>query len=167
MDRLNQIADRLQAKKTLSNGKEVTIKRLPAMKGIKMANKLLKVVLPALGGTLDGVNASDDVLNGTPRNFTHLAITICQQLDDLNVEEVILTLTEDMYIDGNPVEFDSYFASNYGELVEILEFALKENFSSFFMAKGISHRLISTLQGMMSQDTTLTQSSEQSTQDAQ
>lgn len=148
MDNLNAVINKFQSKKILSNGKEVTIRKLPAMEGIKIGNRLIKVILPAIGGTFDGLR-HDDILHGSPKSFSHLALIICDQIDKIGIEDLILKLTEGMFIDGNPVEFNQYFSANYGELVEILEFALRENFGSFFTQNGIIPRLMESLMGMM------------------
>lgn len=124
---------------TLSNGKKVRIKILPAMsEGIPIARRLFSIIAPAVGGTFDGIKEEDSY--GTPRTFTELALTLCQQLDKSEVVQIIVTLLNNLEVDGKVVDLDEYFAANYGEMIEILEFSLKENFSTFFTGNGMSQR---------------------------
>ena len=58
-------------------------------------------------------------------------------------------MLDELQIDGNEVDIEEYFAANYGELIEILEFSLKENFSSFFMGKGIKARFLQAIESLM------------------
>lgn len=121
---------------TAINNKQFRIKKLPALKGLQISTRLAKIILPLAGGTFDGLKA--DTTFQTPRNFTHLALTLCDQIDNINLEDLSLQLLNDLYVDGNPVDFDEYFSANYGEFVEVLAFALQENFSSFFTQSGIT-----------------------------
>lgn len=133
---------------TLENGKKVQIKVLKTTAGIAVAKKLLNLVAPALGGAADGMR-HDDFVHGAPKSFTHLALTLCDQIDKVQIENILLVLLEDLTVDGKDVDFDEYFAANYGELVEILEFSLRENFSTFFTGKGMKARLVNTVKNLI------------------
>lgn len=149
---LKQIADKNRREKKLESGKTVSIKLLRTTIGIAVAKKLLNLVAPAVGGAADGMR-HDDFVHGAPKSFTHLALTLCDQLDKVQIESIITVLLEDMYIDGNEINYDEYFMANYGELIEILEFALRENFNTFFTGKGIKARFLKTIQGMLINET--------------
>lgn len=146
---LQEISGKFLRTKTLENKKKAQIKILNTFAGIAVARKLLKVIAPALGGAADGLR-HDDVIHGAPKSFTTLALTLCDQIDKAQVEDLIVVLLEDLSIDGKDVDVDEYFAANYGELIEILEFALRENFSTFFTGKGIKARFLKVVQTMMS-----------------
>lgn len=133
-------------KKTI-NGRKYQIQLLPALKAVGMAKTLSKVVLPALGGTIDGMR--DDGFNGVPKTFTDLALVICTQLDGLDLEDIIQSLLEGCSCDGTDVvDLDSHFQGELGELVGVLEFALKENFSSFFTGNDLIAPLMKMMEGM-------------------
>jgi len=131
----------------LSSGKKFTVKILRTMAGITVARKLNKIILPLIGGGADGLK-HDDYIHGAPQSFTNLALLLCEQLDKAQIEDLIIVLLEDLSIDGKDVNIDDYFAANYGELVEILEFSLKENFGSFFTGKGIQALLTKKIKGL-------------------
>ena len=133
-----------------SNGveKKVSIRVLPMTQGITVAKKLLAVIAPAVGGAFDGMR-HDDYIHGAPKSFSNLALLLCEQIDKIEIEKLIAALLFNIEVDGQEVILDEYFSANYGELIEILEFALKENFSTFFTASGIKARLLGTIQNLM------------------
>lgn len=126
------------------NDKTYRIQVLGGLEGIRMGNKLLKVILPVLGGGLDGLKADDTF--ETPKTWTNLTLLICDKIDDLNVEELITTLLKGCTVIENgqvprDININIDFMANYGELVLLIEFALKENFGSLFTEKGILQSL--------------------------
>lgn len=144
----------------LQNGKTIKIVILPAItKGIPVARRLLNIVAPVVGGTLDGLK-HDEIIHGAPKTFTELSLTVCRQLEEAEVGNLIYTVLENMEVDGERIDLDDYFSANYGEMVEILEFALKENFESFFTGNGMKQRFLKVV-GMIQQGHTEEQSSEE------
>tara|TARA_R110002126_G_scaffold34517_7_gene106823 strand:+ start:582 stop:971 length:390 start_codon:yes stop_codon:yes gene_type:complete len=118
--------------------------------GIAVAKRLLNVIAPTTGAALDGLQ-HDDILHGAPKSLSNLAMILCSQIDKAQIENLITVLLQDLYIEGQEVDVEEYFAANYGELVEILEFSLEVNFKSFFMGKGIKARLMKGVQTLMAQ----------------
>ena len=148
MSDIQSALSKFRRQKTLENGKKIQIKVLRATAGIAVAKKLMNVIAPALGGAADGMR-HDDLIHGAPTSFTHLALTLCDQIDKVQIEDLISVLLEDMTVDGKDIEFDDYFAANYGELIEILEFSLRENFATFFTGKGMKARFLKVVQGLI------------------
>jgi hypothetical protein len=143
---MNAITDKFYRKQTI-NEREYQISMLPALKAVGMGRTLAKVLLPAIGGAIDGLR--DDGIMGTPSTFTDLAVTLCTQLDDLDLDNLILTLTKGLTCEGNEVkDINTHFQGDLGELIAVLEFALRENFSSFFTGSDISIRLTEALKGL-------------------
>lgn len=132
------------------DGKTITINVLKGREGFRIGMNLLKVVLPVVGGTVDGIN-HDNVLHGSPKTFSGLAVLVIDQMDKLDVEQLVMRLIDGMQVDGQTVDFDEYFATNYAELIEIVSFSLKENFGSLFTEKGILPRLMGTVEKIMGQ----------------
>ena len=96
----------------------------------------------------------DELLHGAPTTFTDFAMTLCSQLDDAKVIETVTVLLDGIEVDGEAINVDEYFAANYGEMVEVLELSIRENFESFFTAKGIKDRLLGTIQNLIPQPPT-------------
>lgn len=148
---LKDIASKYRRSKTLENGKKIEIKILRMTAGLAVAKKLLNLVAPAIGGAADGMR-HDDFVHGAPKSFTHLALTMCDQIDKIQIENIIAVLLDELIVNGkvlSPEEVDDYFAANYGELIEILEFSLRENFSTFFTGKGMKARFMTTIKNLM------------------
>lgn len=139
----------------LSNGKKVRIRILPAIgEGLAVARRLLNIIAPAVGGTLDGIR-HDDMLHGAPRTFTEMALTVCKQLEQAEVGSLVYTLLKEMEVDGKEIDLDDYFGANYGEMVEVLEFSLRENFSSFFTGNGMKarfHKVVGMIMANQTED---------------
>lgn len=148
MSDIKTALQKFRREKTLESGKKVQIKMLRTTAGIAVAKKLLNLVAPAIGGAADGMR-HDDMIHGAPKSFTHLALTMCEQIDKVQIENIITVLLEDMTIDGKEIDYEEYFSANYGELIEILEFSLRENFETFFTGKGLKARFLKTIQGVV------------------
>jgi len=155
---MNQVdLSKFQKTLTLDSGLEYQISLLNAWEGIRLGNQIKGVILPLFGGTIDGINSSDDFISqSTP--FTNIAITLCDQLDKVQLEGVIGALLKGLVLkeqgkapkDLNPTSsaFEEHFMANYGELIEVLAFSLRENFGSLFTGKGIHLRLMEAVTGM-------------------
>lgn len=126
----------------LSNNKQISIRLLPAItQGIPVARRLLNVIAPVVGGTLDGLK-HDDIIHGAPKTFSELSLVICQQLEKADASNLVFTLLDGMEVEGQAIDLDEYFSANYGEMMEVLEFALRENFESFFTGNGMKQRFL-------------------------
>ncbi|QHZ59738.1 tail assembly chaperone [Alteromonas phage vB_AmeM_PT11-V22] len=138
---------------TTVNGKSIRIKLLPALTvGIPTARRLLNIIAPAVGGTLDGLR-HDDFIHGAPKTFSEMALVVCKQLEEAEVHQIMFTLLEHMEVNNKVVNLDEYFMGNYGEMIEILEFALRENFQSFFTGNGMKERFHKVVGMIMSGQT--------------
>lgn len=147
MNQIQNIANRFRAK-TVIGGKEYSIKRLKAREGLSIATTLMKIAAPLIGSSMDGLR-HDEFIHGSPKTFSDMATLFVGNIDNDVVLQVVDKLLEDLYVNENSVDFDEHFMSNYGELVAVVEFALKENFSSFFTENGIAARLKTTLETIM------------------
>ena len=140
------ISDKFYRKETIDD-KEYQITMLPALKAVGMAKTLSKVLLPAIGGTIDGLR--DDGFNGAPKTFTELAMTLCTQLDDLDLDAMILTLTKGLVVDGVEVKnVDDFFRGDINGLISVMEFALRSNFSDFFTKNPLIAKLKEAFKGL-------------------
>lgn len=110
------------------------IELLPAKAGFSMAMKLSKVLIPLLGS---GFDAFEEDSEG---GFTRMSLIVVEQMEQVDMAAIVDDLLEGMAVNGQTVNFDDHFRANYGELVEVITFAMKENFSSFFEAKGLTAR---------------------------
>lgn len=109
------------------NGKNVVIYLLPASQGIVIAKRLLEIFLPAFGTAIESSKYESGM------DFQEVAASVAANLPALD-ESIIKKLLKGCSVDLKDVgtDFDNYFMGNYGELISILEFAVTENFSSFF-----------------------------------
>lgn len=150
MNAIQQIAEKFLVKKEI-NGREFQIRKLGALKGIKIIQQLSKVLIPIFGGTLDGFK-HDDFIHGAPKTFSSLALTIVESVDQIDVEALILDFTKDMKVDGEAILFDEFFSANYSELLVVLEFCLKENFPDFFPQDGTTPQWVNKLINLIPSD---------------
>lgn len=153
---MEQYTEKFFRKKTINN-KEYQINVLGAMEALKMGRTLSKVILPAVAGILDGTRANE--FGETPKTFTDLALMICTQLDDLDFDYIVLTLLKGCKCDGRDIQsVDTHFQGDLGEMISVLEFALRENFSSFFTGNDLIIQLRDKIQDLT--DTTSNESQE-------
>ena len=133
---------------------EFSITLLKGREGWRVAEQLGKVILPLIGESFDA-GKHDEIIHGAPTTFRDLALVFIEQMDKLNTEEIIFDkLLKDVKVDGEVVAIEEVIVGNYDILVELLMFALKENFGSFFSQKGFITRFQSTIQTVMNPTTT-------------
>lgn len=132
------------------NGKLYSIKLLEGSPGIILGERLIQAAGPAIGVALDRHNNDGFVAVGEDTIFTDIAIAISQQITKLGLLDVIKQLLKDATCNGQLINFETHFRGNFGELLAVIEYALKVNFSGFFIeylkAKGLK---IHTLRAMM------------------
>lgn len=145
---IQQAAHQAGIKQKTVNDKVYSVKLLPATRGMTISSRLAKALGPAVAVIVD---SKDEVyLPGEQSFYTDIAVALVSQLDQLALEETVKELLNGLTCDGQPVNFDTHFAGNYGSLVIVVEYALQENFGNFFTeylkAKGLE---IHTLRDMM------------------
>lgn len=121
------------------NDKTFQIYLLPTGKGLKTAKTLAQTFLPMWGEFMSSMQRGE-------LDYHMLAMSLAAELESFEVETLIRDLLKELSVDGQEVKFDEYFMGNYGELVEVVAFAIKENFSSFFAAKGLFESLLPKVQ---------------------
>lgn len=143
---IGDIAAQLLAKKgykvTIIEGKAYSIRLLPATKGLALGLKLTKTFLPALGAFVDAGKREGLILPEDDTMFSEIAFTLTSQMDKLDLSTIINELLHQAICDDELIDFDSHFQANYSVLIQLVEFALKENFGDFFTqylrSKGIN-----------------------------
>lgn len=124
-----------RVKKTTINGKEFQIYLLPAGEGLRRATQLFKAFAPTFATVIDSIQDGSF-------DYNAVAYTIAEGLDNIDTVETVQALLRDFSVNGMSVKFDDYFLANYGELVELMAFAMEENFASFFSAKGFIEKFL-------------------------
>lgn len=135
------------------NDKVFTFKILGARDGFNMGIQISKLILPAIGASVDGIKSQSkavdivaesqdenkvlDVLTKSNNTFADAAMKLVDQMDNVDVLAIVDKMFKDMLVDDKEENWDEYFAGNYGEMLEVLTWLLKENFASFFSQSGI------------------------------
>ncbi len=125
--------------KTINN-KQFSLKKLGARDGFTIGLEISKLVLPALGASVDGMR-KDEIIHGAPQTFGDAAQKLVQQMGSVDVLNIIDKMFAGMTVDDKEIDWDEYFSGNYAEMVEVLMFTLKENFESFFTESGIVQKV--------------------------
>ncbi len=149
MDIAAQAAAQAGIKQKTFGNNTYSIKLLPATQGLVTGQRIVKAFGPALGVLLDS-GSQEGLYPEEDKLYTDLSVAIVHQLDDLEIVQTIKELLAGLSCNSQAVDFDKHFAGEYGELIAVVEYALKENFSDFFTsylkAKGLE---IPTLRSMM------------------
>lgn len=149
MDIAQQAAMMSPMRQTNIEGKTYSIMLLSAIKGMTIGQKLIEAFSPAAGIVFDKSQEEDSLFNENT-TFRDIAVAITARLDRLDMPNTVRDLFQGLACNGQQVNFDEHFRGNLGEMLLVLEFALKENFGDFFTkylkAKGLE---IHTLREMM------------------
>lgn len=124
---------------------EYQIKLLDGRTGFRTAKDLSKILLPLLGESVDA-SRHDDVFHGAPKTFRDMALLLMQQIDSVDVEDIIFNrLFAYLVVNGEQAKLDNVISGQYHLLIDLLVFAIKENFGSLFEGKGLISRFQSVM----------------------
>lgn len=113
-------------------------KLLDGRTGFRVGLALNKLILPLIGESVDA-GRHDDVFHGAPKTFQSMAQNLVTQLDNIEAEKIIFDdLFGYLVVDGQQVKLENIIIGRYDILIELVTFALKENFGELFAGK-LSH----------------------------
>ena len=104
-----------------------SIKPMPTSEAIQFSTKILKLVGPSIGAVGDGIR-NDDIFGGD--SFENAAKLLFDNLGDNDILIYILMLlqADTIKVNGVDSEFETAFAGKLGDVLELVLFALEENF---------------------------------------
>jgi len=137
------------AKKDI-DGVVYKIKLLNTSEAFLSGQELLKLTLPSMGAFADGVKTMDDPFSDQT-TFTAISYSLVKQLGDVNTLSIIKLLLHDATANDDVINFESYFRGKLGLLVNVVEFAMMENYGSLFTDMGLKQRLMSFMKGLAPQ----------------
>ena len=147
---LQDIANKFVSKTTI-NEKEYEIQKLGGLVGFKLSLQLSKVLLPVFGGVVDGIRSQDEY--DAPETFTEIALTLCDQINKIEVDNLITAMLTGSKCNGQPItNLDDQFQGEIEVLIALIAFALKENFAKVFMENPLLTPWLDKMKGLM--DTT-------------
>ena len=132
------------------NNKQFTVPVIGARQGFTVARRISSIVLPVLGEGLESMS-DKALINGN--SLSTVARILFEQLENQDVDDIIFgIMLKQVYVNGVQINPDMYFAANYGELIQLVEFILKENFTSFLDVKSLKDKALKLMKdlGVMS-----------------
>lgn len=112
------------------NGDTYKIKLLPyKTEGIPLWEFMVERAGPAIGSFMDGMQGQN--LDEDSMVFTTTAMQLSAKLDGQVMMTISDTVLQGCTVNGKPIPEDQ-FDGNYGAWTQLVAFALKENYSSFF-----------------------------------
>lgn len=121
------------------SGVTYEIALLPAEDGLELSTQLFGYLGGALGAFLGTDGAAD------PKVMAAAMSELGQHVASKSFRDLMLRILEGLrandriILDGrNRALFNEHFGANYGALVQVFLFALKENFGSFFDVPGLA-----------------------------
>lgn len=122
-------------RKITIDGNDYHIKLLDGRTGLRVGMALNKIITPLLGESVDA-NRHDDMFHGAPKTFKQMALTLVEQLDSVDVEKIIFDdLFKYFVVNGQDAKLEVVCTGKIGLLIELIVFALKENFGELFEGK--------------------------------
>ena len=122
------------------DGVKYELQLLNTSRAFITGQKLIKLSLPSAGAIADELMSETDEFYDS-QTFTTIAMLILRQMEEVDVLEIIKELLEDLTADGEKVDFEKHFRAEMGVLVSVVEFALRENYSSLFTSTSLMKKL--------------------------
>jgi hypothetical protein len=115
------------------DGMTFRVTQLPAMRGVKMLNRLVRILGPAAGRAFAGADPSAGLGGLDVGALGGAVAALTERLSDDELESIIRTLLETATVDNTPLlpVFDLKLQGRMGSLLKLLGFALEVNYSNF------------------------------------
>ena len=126
-----------------------SVKMIGGRKGIAVSFKLKGIALPLLGRQVDGA-MSEDTLE-VPTTFLDMANILTEQMYRTDMDALIFDdLLYAVKFNGEDIkDWDEFLMCNYGCVVPLLAFTIKENFDSFFTGSGMMTSFLAKFKTML------------------
>jgi hypothetical protein len=109
------------------DGRRYAVTQLPAMRALRLLNRLGRIAGPALVGLVEGASAPPGALGLAAEG-------VFERLSDEELEALVKELLSSARVDGKELlpQFDLHFQGRMGTLFRVLSFALEANYGGFF-----------------------------------
>jgi len=140
---------------TQIGGAKWEMNSLPATTGLACLTQLASIVGAPAGAAAGGLKQGSGGLMGLDAGLMGEAVSkMTQRLAEPQTVELIKTLLTDLRRNDKRIEFEDYFAANYGELAQLIGWSIKENFGSFLAGSTWLGSLAGRVQKSMSEAST-------------
>ena len=138
---------------TTIGGAKWEMNTLPATTGLACLTQVAAIIGAPAGAAAGGLKgkAEGNLLDLDAGMMGEAVAKMTDRLAEPKTVELIKTLLTDLRKNDARIEFDDYFAANYGELAELLFWSLKENFGSFLAGSSLFGSLAKKVQKSMSE----------------
>lgn len=126
---------------------------LPATVGLETFSKVVDLVGSPLGVAVGGIK-DEEKFDMSNELFGKAVAKMASGLASPSTTKLVKTLLTGLRRDSQKVGFDDYFSGNYGELMELLWWSLRENFESFLSGNPAVENLVAKAQALMSERST-------------
>ena len=132
----------VQDKPTIEiGGMKYTITLLNTTRAYITGQEVIKLTAPIAGAAFDGMRNDAELLIDESHTFQAVAIHLKNQMGEVDTLAIIIELLNGVTVDGVPLNFDSHFPGRLDHLLQLVEFALEENYSSLFIGTSLRERL--------------------------
>jgi len=148
---MNQVKQGLGIRQKNIGSDVYTLELLPTIIGLKVTAKLTTLFAPVLGSMADSSESKPFIMPEEDATWSQAALLLVGQMDKVDVVDLIVVLLSSIKKNGQAVDIDQDFKGEYGDLLELVVFSLKENFGSFFTKmlkdKGLEIPILSKMMG--------------------
>lgn len=119
-------------KRTMINNTEYSINLLPALPAYLLGTEIMETLIPAIGNAADnGINFKD-IFPEDRSPLTQISLHLVKGMRDLDKAQIIDDLLAGATANGALLDIHNGMRGGAADIAELVEFALKENFTDFF-----------------------------------
>lgn len=119
---------------------------------------ITKLILPASGAAIDGT--LDKNYFEADQTLTTAAMLLVKQMGEIDTLTIIKDLLFEAEADGEQINFEAYFRGRFDLLIQVVSFAIKENYGSLFTITGLKEKFKSYIEDLIPQTQEQQQSEE-------
>lgn len=131
------------------DGVRYEVQLLSTSSSFTTGQELVTLIAPSLGAAADGFFSSNP--DESKMTFAEVAILLIGQMGDVDILNIIKLQLAGATADGILIDFETHFRGNLGQLVNLLEFTMKENYSGLFTQTSLGRELQKFMKGWQEQ----------------
>ena len=100
--------------------------------GLKLGNRIGRILGPAAGGLFGSIKSSDSNENEVEITPEKIIATLFDRINDSDLDFIMDTVFEYVKLDGNTIKWNAIYGGRYQEMFQIVGWALEVNYGFFF-----------------------------------
>lgn len=139
---------------TKVGGAKWELMTLPSTTGLSCLTQISSIIGSPAGAAAAGIKKGSSALDLRTDLIGPAISKMMEKLAEVDTADLVKTLLTDLRKNDKPVEFDDEFSGDYGILMKLVAWSIRENFGSFLKGNPVLDGLVKKVQGSIQEVST-------------